>query len=254
MPDLEFIKLTTYMFDDEKIRIIESMPDADSLLVIWVKLLCQAGKTYAGGYIWLNENVPYTEEELASVLSRPINTVRLALNTFKRLNMITINDNGIYLKNFPKHQNIEAIEKGRELAKIRQQKHRLLLTQGEAVTRESRNGHNDITPQKKKENKDNRIRNKKKSIYGQFKNVLLTNGEETKLIDRFTKEGFEKRVESLSLGIESKGYKYKSHYAAILNWERMEEQRSGTHKDNTAKGKDDSSKYISGEYGKFVKH
>ncbi len=56
MPDLEFIKLKTYMFDDEKIRIIESMPDADSLLIIWVKLLCQAGKTYAGGYICLNES------------------------------------------------------------------------------------------------------------------------------------------------------------------------------------------------------
>jgi hypothetical protein len=33
------------MFDDEKIKLIESMPDADSILIIWIKLLIQAGKT-----------------------------------------------------------------------------------------------------------------------------------------------------------------------------------------------------------------
>lgn len=32
------------MFDDEKIRIIESMPDADTILICWIKLLSLAGK------------------------------------------------------------------------------------------------------------------------------------------------------------------------------------------------------------------
>ncbi len=42
MPDVKWIKLTTFMFDDEKIKLIESMPDADAVLVIWIKLLIQA--------------------------------------------------------------------------------------------------------------------------------------------------------------------------------------------------------------------
>ena len=32
------------------------MPEADTLLIIWVKLLAQAGKTNASGYIFLSEN------------------------------------------------------------------------------------------------------------------------------------------------------------------------------------------------------
>ena len=184
MPDLEFIKITTYMFDDEKIRIIESMPDADSLLIIWVKLLCQAGKTYAGGYIRLSESVSYSEEELASVLSRPVNTVRLAMETFKRLNMIEIDDRGIYLKNFPKHQNIEAIENSRKLAAERQRKHRLLASSN-PVTRESRERHTNITAQtktkkktkketkKENKNKEEEINNYKKQLKTEFPNINI---------------------------------------------------------------------------------
>ena len=163
MPDLEFIKLKTYMFDDEKIRIIESMPDADSLLVIWVKLLCQAGKTYAGGYICITENIQYTEEELASVLSRPINTVRLAINTFKRLNMIELDGSGIYIKNFPKHQNIEAMEAAKERNRLKVAKYResqRLLTPGNGnVTVTTPN----VTQQNKSKTIDKELRTK--SIY-----------------------------------------------------------------------------------------
>jgi len=76
---------------------------------------------------------------------------------------------------------------------------------------------------------------KGKKVYGQFKNVLLSDNEKKKLIDKFDEGGFKERVEQLSLYIESKGDKYKSHYATILNWERMGEQRSGTHKQGAGK-------------------
>ena len=65
---VKWIKLSTTMFEDEKIRLIESMPEADTLLIIWIKLLAQAGKTNASGYIFLNENIPYTEDMLATLL------------------------------------------------------------------------------------------------------------------------------------------------------------------------------------------
>lgn len=71
-----------------------------------------------------------------------------------------------------------------------------------------------------------------KHKYGQFSNVLLTDMERVKLIEQFGNEGFNERVEQLSLGIESKGYKYKSHYATILAWDRKD-KNSGTHKQDT---------------------
>ena len=78
-----------------------------------------------------------------------------------------------------------------------------------------------------------------------FKNVHLSDIEKGKLIEQFGEDGFKDRVEKLSLYIESKGDKYKSHYATILNWERMGEQRSGTHKQSAGKPKASGIRIIS---------
>lgn len=113
------------MFEDEKIRLIEQMPDSDTILIIWVKLLSQAGKTNASGYIYLSENIPYTDEMLATIFGRPVSTVRLALKTFQDFGMISIDeDHFIAIENWEKHQNIEGLEKIREQTRKRVARHR----------------------------------------------------------------------------------------------------------------------------------
>jgi predicted phage replisome organizer/uncharacterized phage protein (TIGR02220 family) len=124
MADIKWIKINVSMFDDEKIKFIETLPEADTILVIWMKLLTQTGKCNAGGYVMLTENIPYTDEMLSSLFNRPLNTVRLALDTFKRLGMIEWDENGIEVANWTKHQNNDALEKIRESNRLRQQKHR----------------------------------------------------------------------------------------------------------------------------------
>ncbi|KON88973.1 hypothetical protein AF332_20730 [Sporosarcina globispora] len=125
MAEVKWIKLNTSMFEDEKIRLIEALPEADTILIIWVKLLAQAGKTNASGYIYLNENIPFTDEMLATIFNRPLGTVRLALKTFEQFGMIEINDeNFISISNWEKHQNIDGLEKIRLDTKKRVQKHR----------------------------------------------------------------------------------------------------------------------------------
>ena len=49
MADVKWIKIATDIFDDEKILLIESLPEADSIIVIWFKLLCLAGKQNNSG-------------------------------------------------------------------------------------------------------------------------------------------------------------------------------------------------------------
>ena len=49
MAEVKWIKITTDIFDDEKILLIESLPDSDSIIVIWFKLLCLAGKMNNSG-------------------------------------------------------------------------------------------------------------------------------------------------------------------------------------------------------------
>lgn len=141
MADVKWIKLSTSMFEDEKIRLIESLPDADTLLIIWIKLLSQAGRTNANGYIFLSENIPFTEEMLSTLFNRPIATVRLALQTFKQFGMIDITDDQyICISNWEKHQNVDGLEKIREQNRLRKQKQREKLK-----LETSRDSHGTIT-------------------------------------------------------------------------------------------------------------
>ena len=113
------------MFEDEKIRLIESMPEADTLLIIWIRLLAQAGKTNASGYIFLSKNIPYSDEMLATLFNRPIATVRLALQTFQQFGMIEITeDQYICISNWEKHQNVDGLERVKQLNAERNRKYR----------------------------------------------------------------------------------------------------------------------------------
>ena len=104
MAEVKWIKITTNMFEDEKIDFIESLPEADSILIIWIKLLTLAGKNNLNGYIFLTQNIPYTSEMLAHKFRRPLNTVKLALETLQRLEMIEFNENTLKISNWEKHQ------------------------------------------------------------------------------------------------------------------------------------------------------
>lgn len=125
MSEVKWIKITTNMFEDEKIDFIESLPEADAILVIWVKLLTQAGKCNSNGYIFLTENIPYDENMLAHKFKKPVNIIKLALSTFERLGMIQLDEQGyISITNWEKHQNIEGLEKIREQTRKRVAKYR----------------------------------------------------------------------------------------------------------------------------------
>lgn len=60
------------------------------------------------------------------------------------------------------------------------------------------------------------------NIYGEFKNVKLTKEEYAKL----EKSNLLLYIEKLSSYIASKGKRYKSHYATILNWARKDKQNT----------------------------
>lgn len=68
------------------------------------------------------------------------------------------------------------------------------------------------------------IYKEKKVVFGEFKNVKLTPVEHEKLIKKFGDLVVKEKIEALSLGIASKGYKYKSHYATILSWDRKNDR------------------------------
>lgn len=125
MAEIRWIKLTVNMFDDEKIRLIQAMPESDAILVIWIRLLSLAGKTNSDGQIYIDENMAYSDEMLSTLFNKPVNIIRLALQTLKSFGMIDIFNNGvIFVNNWEKHQNIEGMDKIKEQNRIRKQKQR----------------------------------------------------------------------------------------------------------------------------------
>lgn len=124
MADVKWIKIVTDIFDDEKMLLIESMPSADSIIVIWFKLLCLAGKNNNSGVFLLNDKIAYTDEMLSTIFRRDVNTVRLALKSFELYGMIEIIDNVITIPNWSKHQNLDQLEERKEYMKEYMRKYR----------------------------------------------------------------------------------------------------------------------------------
>jgi len=162
--NIEWVKLSTNIFDDEKIKLIRSMPNGDSMVLIWIQLIVQAGKVNDGGIIRLSEGIPYSDEMLATVLNHPISTVRLAIDTFIRLGMLNRTDEGLWLANWEKHQNVDGMERIREQNRLRQQRRRAKLRAGIEVLAlpqpVSRDMSRDVTHQSKSKNKNIDIKRK----------------------------------------------------------------------------------------------
>ena len=154
--EVRWIKIVTYIFDDEKILLIDGLPERDGIIVIWFKLLCLAGKQNNGGVFKLNDKISYTDEMLATIFHRPLTLVRLALETFVQFGMVEIIEDTVTIPNWGKHQNLEAIEikkqQSRERAAKYREKQRLIASGNDrhadvtqTVTQENVTNHAPVT-------------------------------------------------------------------------------------------------------------
>lgn len=156
MSEVKWIKIVTDVFDDQKIRFIETLPNGDAIVVIWFKLLCLAGKSNSNGFLMMTDKIAYTDDILASIFDRDIKLIQLSLVTFEKLDMVEIIDNKIYLSNWEKHQNAERLSEIREQGKLRQKNYRKSLEcNAKSVTEalQERYGNGDVTQQNKSKNK-----------------------------------------------------------------------------------------------------
>lgn len=121
---VKWIKICTDIFDDEKILLIESMPDAYAIITVWFKLLCLAGKQNNSGVFMLNDRIAYTDKMLATIFRMKESTVSMALQTFEQFGMIEMINGVITIPNWEKHQNEEKMAAIREYNREAQRKSR----------------------------------------------------------------------------------------------------------------------------------
>lgn len=124
MSEIKWIKIATDIFDDEKMCLIDALPDRDAIIVIWIKLITLAGKLNTNGVLAISKDIVYTDEMLAQTFHRPLDTVHTALEIFEKFGMIEKIDGVITLPNWEKHQNLDGMEKIKEQTRNRVAKHR----------------------------------------------------------------------------------------------------------------------------------
>ena len=228
MADVKWIKIAVDMFDNRKIKQIGSMPEGDSLLLMWVQLLCLAGNVNDGGFIYLTKEIPYTDEMLATQFNKPISTVRLALKTFEQFGMIEIINNMIFLSSWEKYQSTDRLatirEKDRERKRRKREAEKLLLQNSTEIPRTSMDvpridieGDIDIDKDKNKSISKKSPRHK----HGEYQNVLLSDDDLEKLKTEFPAD-WDQRIQRLSEYMASSGKSYKNHLATIRNWARRD--------------------------------
>ena len=124
MAEVKWVKLTTDMFDNRKIKHLRRLPEGNNIVLIWVMLLTMAGRCNSGGMIFLTENIPYTPKMLADELDFEVNTVELALKALEQLDMI-VTDNGVFaIAGWEEYQNVDRLAEIREYNRLAKQKER----------------------------------------------------------------------------------------------------------------------------------
>lgn len=234
MADVKWIKIATGIFDDEKILLIESMPEADAIIVIWFKLLTLAGKQNNDGIFILNDRIPYTEEMLSTIFRRPLQIVRLAINVFEQFGMIEIVNDTITIPSWEKHQNIDGLEKIREQNRKRVAKYREKQKQLEAPDQ-----CNVTVTQRNAIDKNKNRLDKKKNI----RNIIPPSKE--MVCEYIAENNYTVDADAFMDYYESKGWlvgktKMKDWQATIRNWNR---------KENRGNKQSDAERYFTTDFG-----
>ncbi len=218
MAEIKWIKVTTDIFDDEKIRVIEKMPEGDTMLVIWLKLLVLAGKKNDSGLVYLTENIPYTPDILSDIFNRESRMISLALNTFASFGMIEIENDIISVLNWNKHQNIEGMEKIREQNKIRQANYRdrKKLENSNVISRDSNGTDKNKNKIRIDKDKNNKEEYNPSDDFGLFWEAYNKKENKKKCIDKYKLLYKKKQLPEI-----------KKHIEIIKSWHKTDKWKGG---------------------------
>ena len=120
MSEVKWVKITTDMFDNRKIKHLRRLPEGDSFVLIWIMLLTVAGRCNAGGRVFLTESIPYTTAMLADEFDFEESTVAGALKIFRQLNMTVTEGGFLRIAGWEEYQNADRLSELR--AKDRERK------------------------------------------------------------------------------------------------------------------------------------
>jgi predicted phage replisome organizer len=163
----EWFKLDMDIFSNRKIKYLRRLPGGNDIALFWVALLSEARRCNSDGKVFLTESIPYTPDMLAEEFCFDETIVDYAIDKFKQLDMIHINNGFITITGWEDHQNAEGLAKIREQNRERQAKYRAKQQQLQEEPKSNVTDNVTVTlynaPEEDKE-REKELDNKKESI------------------------------------------------------------------------------------------
>lgn len=233
MAEVKWIKLTTDMFDNRKIKHIRRLPDGNNIVLLWIMLLTMAGRCNAGGMIFLTENIPYTPKMLADELGFEENTVKLGLQALEQLSMVVMENDCYTIAGWEEYQNADKLAELREYNRLKQRESREKRKLLQSVNDKSMTSQccQDIEEEREKEIE----KEKEEEFQSLFRDgdsekmelmggnlgkgvVFLSDEQKSDLLDKLSLDEFDKYVGIVAeCELNGKHFKNKTHYQAILD-------------------------------------
>ena len=191
MNTMKWIKLSTSLFEDDKLLLLEQMEDGQMLQLLWVKILCLAGKHCQSGKLMLTADMPYTSQMLSTVLRMEKGLIDRGLELLCAFGMLTFRDGFYTITNWNRHQSMTAYERKLSYDRDYQARQR-------------------------------RMNAPSAKGYGTFGNVFLTDAQYGALCAEFPVDA-QSRLDRLSEYMESSGKQYRDPLSVIRRWAKEEQ-------------------------------
>ena len=120
---VEWVKLYVDVIGNNKGKKIRRETN-DTTFLLWFYFISIAGKSNRNGALYQTENIPYTAKEIGLDYNFKEKQVNLAIETFIKFDMIFLENEIIFIKNWEEYQNIDGLERIREQGRKRIAKYR----------------------------------------------------------------------------------------------------------------------------------
>ncbi len=234
-----WLKLHEEFFDDESIKFIQSLPDGDKVVIIYLKLLLKSLKN--NGLICLQGFYATPEEDLALMLREDVKMIRYAMGALKKAQLLETGSDeeqwSFYMNRIPEMTGVCSETASTRRSRISRAKKADIIEIGqqESVALQQKNSKmqqicsTEIEKEKEIEKEtelDAELDQKKKSgsphgPYGVNENVILSDAEYDSLKKLYP--DYLVKIDYFSSYMATTGKKYDNHYHTILQWAKKDE-------------------------------
>lgn len=217
-----YLRMKESFFDEDKMVVLESMPDGYLYSNILLKLYLKSIKN--NGKLMLNDYIPYNPQMIATITRHPVGVVEKAIQIFEKIGIVDVLDNGtIYMLDIQEYIGKTSTESDRK------REYRRKIEEEKAKQMGHLSGQCDLEIELEKDidkeiDKEKEIKKKKpqptepKKTFGSYKNVRLTDSQLQKLNIDYGEAKTSQAIEFLSGYRQEKGYKSKEDYLSLKRW------------------------------------